>query len=97
MGGGNITTAYLGFHGEPQDLWREASASRACYRGHILWMGPDVSSGCSVAVEQVKYIWVGFCFGSFMCALFFEKVPTVRLHRAVQDSGPQELQMHRWC
>ena len=32
-----------------------------------------------------------------MCALFFEKVPTLRPHRAMQDSGPREPRMYRWC
>ena len=38
-----------------------------------------------------------FCFGCFLCALFFEKVPTLCLHRAVRDGGLQEPWMGRWC
>ena len=38
-----------------------------------------------------------FCLGSFLCAFFFEKVPTLRPHRVVWDGGPRELRMHRWC
>ena len=48
-------------------------------------------------LNKSKASGVGFCFGSFLCAFFFEKVPTLRLHRAVQDSGPREPQMYRWC
>ena len=40
---------------------------------------------------------IGFCFGSFLCALFFKKVPTLRPHRAVEGSGLQEPRMYRWC
>ena len=39
----------------------------------------------------------GFCFGSFLCAFFFEKVPTRHPHKAVWDSGLWELQMRRRC
>ena len=38
-----------------------------------------------------------FCFGSFLCAFFFEKVPTLHLHWAMRDGVPWEPQMHRWC
>ena len=48
-------------------------------------------------LNKSKTSGAGFCFGSFLCAFFFEKVPTLRLHRAVQDSGPWEPRMYRWC
>ena len=38
----------------------------------------------------------GFCFGSFLCDLFFEKVPTLCPQQEVRDSGLWDLQMHRW-
>ena len=31
-------------------------------------------------LNKSKASGVGFCFGSFMCAFFFEKVPTLRPH-----------------
>ena len=48
-------------------------------------------------LNKSKTTGVGFFFGSFLCAFFFEKVPTLRPHRAVQDSGPREPRMYRWC
>ena len=39
-------------------------------------------------LNKSKASGVGFWFGSFLCAFFFEKVPTLHTHRAVQDSGP---------
>ena len=90
MGSGDITAAYLGFHGEPQDIWRVASVGRACYGGYILWVGPDVSSGCSASAEQVEGIWSRILLGSFICAFLFEKVPTLCPHWAVRESGLRE-------
>ena len=48
-------------------------------------------------LNNVKESGEGFFFGSFLCALSFEKVPTLCLHRAMWDSGPWELWMRRWC
>ena len=48
-------------------------------------------------LNNVRASGIGFCFGSFLCAFFFEKLPTLRPHHAVQDSGPREPQMYRWC
>ena len=48
-------------------------------------------------LNKSKISRAGFCFGSFLCAFFFEKVPTLRPHRAVQDSGPREPRMYQWC
>ena len=46
-------------------------------------------------LNNVREFGGDFCFGSFLCALFFEKVPTLCLHRAVRDSGPWEPRVHR--
>ena len=48
-------------------------------------------------LNKSKNTGAGFCFGSFLCAFFFEKVPTLHPHRAVQDSGSWEPRMYRWC
>ena len=48
-------------------------------------------------LNNAKASGVVFFFGSFLCSLFFEKVPTLCLHWAVRDSGPREPRMHRWC
>ena len=48
-------------------------------------------------MNKARASGVGFCFGSFLFSLFFEKVPTLCLHQAMQDSGPWEPQMYRWC
>ena len=45
-------------------------------------------------LNNAKASGTGFFFGSFLCAFFFEKVPTLHLHWAMQDSGPQETQMY---
>ena len=47
-------------------------------------------------LKRSKTSGAGFCFGSFLCDFFFEKVPTLRPHRAMDDSGPWELRMYRW-
>ena len=47
-------------------------------------------------LNKSKTAGIGFWFGSFLCAFFFEKVPTLRTHRAVEDSGPREPRMYRW-
>ena len=71
MNSGDINAVYLGFHREPQDIWREASASRACYRGHVLWVGLNVSSGCLASDEQCEGIWGRILFWLLsMCFLF---------------------------
>ena len=48
-------------------------------------------------LNNVRASGTGFCFESFLCAFFFEKVPALHPHRAMRDSGLQELQMHKWC
>ena len=48
-------------------------------------------------LKHVRVSSRDFCFGSFLCAFFFDKVSTLCPHQAVRESGPQELQMHRWC
>ena len=48
-------------------------------------------------LNRLKTTSVGFLFGSFLCAFFFEKFPTLCPHRAMEDSGPRESRMYRWC
>ena len=48
-------------------------------------------------LNKLKATGTCFCFGSFLCAFFFEKLPTLRPHRAVQDSGLRELRIYIWC
>ena len=40
-----------------------------------------------------KTTGAGFCFDSFLCAFFFEKVPTLHPHQAMQDTGPRDPRM----
>ena len=47
-------------------------------------------------LNNVKASGPGFCFGTFLCAFFFEKVLTLHPHWAMQESGLWEPQMHRW-
>ena len=60
MGGGDSIAVYLGFHGEPQDFWWLAIASRVCYSWHVFCMGLDVSAGCLTSAEQVEDYWCWF-------------------------------------
>ena len=38
----------------------------------------------------------GFCYGSFLCAFFMERVPTLRLRVPVRAGGLREPRMVRW-
>ena len=48
-------------------------------------------------MNNAKASGAGFFFGSFLCAFFFEKVPTLHPHQAMRDSGPWEPRLRRWC
>ena len=47
-------------------------------------------------LNKSKTTGAGFFFVSFLCAFFFEKVPTLHPHEDVEDSGPCESTMYRW-
>ena len=48
-------------------------------------------------MNSAKLVGGLFCFSSFVCAFFFERVPTLRPHVVVRDGGPWESRMRQWC
>ena len=47
-------------------------------------------------LTAVKESGKGFCYGSFLCAFFMERVPTLRPRVPVRAGGLREPRMVRW-
>ena len=48
-------------------------------------------------LNKSKTSGTSFFFGSFLCAFFFEKVPTLHPHQDMESSDLRELRMYRLC
>ena len=88
---------HIGLYRESQDIWRVATDSERAMGGTYYAWAQMYLLVFQHQMNNVRASRGDFCFGSFLCAFFFEKVPTLRPHWVVRDCGSLEPRMCRWC